>query len=182
MVPLIETSRLILRQPQLTDAPTIQDLFPRWEIVQFLSTKVPWPYPENGALEFLRDRMLPDLEKGKLWAWAILLKAGPEHLIGLISLTGEGDENRAFWLGLPWQGQGIMSEACDAVTEFWFNGIGRDVLRVSKAVPNLASRRISEKQGAKLVVTEERNFVSGRWLAHIWELSREDWNRNRHGG
>jgi [ribosomal protein S5]-alanine N-acetyltransferase len=68
-----------------------------------------------------------------------------------------------------------MSEACEAVTDFWFEALGNERLRVAKAVPNAASRRISEKQGAKLVATEERSYVSGRWPTEIWELTREEW-------
>jgi RimJ/RimL family protein N-acetyltransferase len=26
--------------------------------------------------------------------------------------------NRGFWMGLPWQGQGLMSEAVEAVTDY----------------------------------------------------------------
>ncbi len=130
-------------------------------------------------MEFLRDKLLPDLERGIQWAWAIRLKGGPARLIGFIHLSDERNENRGFWLGLPWQGHGLMTEACDTVTEFWFNGLGRDVLRVSKAVPNAASRRISEKQGARLVRIEERDFISGRYPSELWELApREDWNRS----
>ena len=103
---------------------------------------------------------------------AIRLKGGPARLIGFIHLSDERNENRGFWLGLPWQGHGLMTEACDTVTEFWFNGLGRDVLRVSKAVPNAASRRISEKQGARLVRIEERDFISGRYPSELWELAR----------
>ena len=69
-----------------------------------------------------------------------------------------------------------MSEACEAVTEFWFNTLGRQRLIVAKATGNVASRRVSEKQGARLVAIEERNFVSGRLPAEIWELTREAWN------
>jgi len=182
MVPTLETRRLVLRPLELADAAAGQELFPRWEIVRFLTTKVPWPYPADGALQFYRDVAIPAMERGEQWVWAIRLKGGPDHMIGAINLSANRDENRGFWLGLLWQGQGLMSEACDAATEFWFNGLGREVLRVSKAVPNLASRRVSEKQGARLVAVEERDFVSGRFPTEIWELTREEWNCRNTGG
>ena len=40
-----------------------------------------------------------------------------------------------------------MTEAVEAVTHYWFQMSGFPVLRVSKAVANAASRRISEKSG-----------------------------------
>ena len=100
-------------------------------------------------------------------------------MIGVVNLSAERDENRGFWLGLPWQGRGIMTEACEAVTEFWFNGLGQERLRVSKAASNLASRRISEREGGRLVAMEERDFVSGRRPAEIWELTWQEWNATR---
>ena len=179
MVPVLETARLVLRPLVLADAAAAQELFPHWEIVRFLNAKVPWPYPADGALQFYRDVALPAMERGEQWIWAILLKGGPDRLIGAINLSADRDENRGFWLGLPWQRQGLMGEACEAVTEFWFNGLLRERLRVSKAAPNLASRRVSQKQGARLIAVEERDFVSGRWPTEIWELTREEWNSRK---
>ena len=66
-----------------------------------------------------------------------------------------------------------------AVTEFWFNALGHECLRVAKAVQNLASRRVSERQGGRPVAVMERDFVSGRLPAEIWELTREEWNATR---
>ncbi len=37
------------------DADAIQRIFPQWEVVQFLADQVPWPYPENGALDYLEN-------------------------------------------------------------------------------------------------------------------------------
>jgi len=179
MVPVFETARLILRPIGLDDAGAVQELFPHWEIVRFLSAKVPWPYPPDGALQFIRDVALPAMVRGEQWIWAIRLKSGPEHLIGIVNLTADREENRGFWLGIPWQGQGLMSEACEAVTEFWFNSLGRELLLVSKAGANAASRRVSEREGARLVAVEERDYVLGRGPAEIWELTREEWNGRR---
>ena len=68
-----------------------------------------------------------------------------------------------------------MTEVCDAVTEFWFVTLGFPVLRTSKAAANVASRRISEKQGMRLVAVEERDYVCGRLSAEIWEITAEEW-------
>jgi ribosomal-protein-alanine N-acetyltransferase len=177
-----ETRRLILRAVTLEDAPAIQELFPHWDVVKYLNAKVPWPYPADGAYAFLRDVVVPGMTKGELWAWAIMLKGGPDHLIGVINLSTARDENRGFWLGTPWQRQGLITEACEIVTDFWFNALGKDRLRVAKALPNTASRRISEKEGARLIGIETRDYVSGRGPSEIWEITREDWNRNRGTG
>ena len=86
------------------------------------------------------------------------------------------DENRGFWLGLPWQGQGLMSEACEAVTDYWFNSLNIPVMRVAKAIVNANSRRISEKNGMRVISTVEREYVFGRLPAEIWEITADEWN------
>jgi RimJ/RimL family protein N-acetyltransferase len=68
-----------------------------------------------------------------------------------------------------------MTEACEAVTDFWFNTLKFPVLRAPKAVANTASRRISEESGMRLVAREEREYVSGRLPSEIWEITAEEW-------
>ena len=175
----LETRRLWLRPLELTDAAQTQILFPQWEIVRFLFNAVPWPYPSDGALKYYRDLVLPAMERGDSWHWTLRLKPNPEQLIGCIALMRSADENRGFWLGIPWQGQGLMSEACEAVTDYWFNVLGFPVLRVPKAIANAASRRISEKQGMRVIAAMERDYVGGRFSAELWEITAEEWNRRK---
>ena len=49
----------MLRPLGLADADAVQALFPRWEIVRYLTHHVPWPYPPDGALNFIRGSALP---------------------------------------------------------------------------------------------------------------------------
>jgi [ribosomal protein S5]-alanine N-acetyltransferase len=178
-IPKLETVRLLLHPVELADAEQIQILFPHWEIVRYLRNIVPWPYPPDGALQFLRDRALPAMEGREAWHWTLRLRTKPEQVIGFISLMKGESENRGFWMGSPWQGQGLMSEACDAVTDFWFDVLKFPVLRAPKAIANVASRRISEKQGMRLVGTEERDYVSGRLLGEVWEITAKEWRKHK---
>jgi [ribosomal protein S5]-alanine N-acetyltransferase len=175
----LETNRLLLRPLELADAEQAQRLFPKWEIVKFLTNRVPWPHPEDGALAHYRDEALPAMARGDRWVWSLRLKSAPERLIGSISLMKGETNNRGFWIGLPWQGQGLMSEAAEAVTDYWFDELGFAVLRVPKAAANAASRRISEKQGMRVVAEEERDYVGGRFLTEIWEITAEEWRARK---
>lgn len=179
-VPELSTSRLILRPVELADAAAVQGLFPHWEIVRYLaSPPIPWPYPTDGALTFLRDAAIPKMQRGEEWTWSIRLKESPGKMIGLITLHDIEGNNRGFWLGLPWQGRGIMTEACLAVTDYWFEVLDRPVLRAPRAVENIASRRIAEKTGMRLVGTEMKSYVCGPRLSEVWEITREEWRRKR---
>jgi [ribosomal protein S5]-alanine N-acetyltransferase len=175
MTPELETRRLFLRPLELADAGQVQALFPQWEIVKYLAKKVPWPYPPDGATTFLRDVALPAVERGEQWYWTLRLRKRPDNLIGIVNLSSEETHNRGFWIAPRWQGQGLMSEACDAVTDFWFETLGFPVLRVPKAIANTASRRISERQGMRVVAMEERDYVCGRLPSEIWEITAAEW-------
>jgi [ribosomal protein S5]-alanine N-acetyltransferase len=172
--PPLETERLILLPLSMDDEPAIQRVFPQWEIVRHLNARVPWPYPDDGAEIFLRD-LMPQIEAGTHWCWTIRPKAEPDQLIGLIELRDEERENRGFWLDPAFHGQGLMSEASAAVTDYWFDVLGRPVLAMSKAAENGASRAISVRQGMRMVGTFEKDYVSGRFLSEIWEITAEEW-------
>jgi ribosomal-protein-alanine N-acetyltransferase len=179
MVPPLDTPRLELRPLELADAEQVQRIFPQWEIVRYLANRVPWPFPEDGAFTYYRDDALPAMARGEEWHWTLRLKTNPGQPIGCISLMKEENHNRGFWIGLPWQRQGLMSEAVVAVTDYWFNTLGFPVLRVPKAIANTASRRISEKSGMRVVAVEERDYVSGRFATELWEITAEEWRTHR---
>jgi len=174
MIPALETERLFLKPLALADAKPIQKLFPRWEIVRYLNAAIPWPYPADGARTFI-ERVLPEMERGESFFWTLRAKTAPQKLIGVISLFLKKEEHRGFWMDPEWQGKGLMTEACDAVTAFWFDVLKQPALRAPKALVNEASRRISVKQGMRIVSREERDYVIGRLPSEIWEITAEEW-------
>ncbi len=181
MLQELETERLILRPLQLSDAARTQQLFGEWEIVKLLNASVKWPYTEGQALQYYRDLALPAMECGNEWHWTLRLKEAPSEHIGAIGLfRGEWD-NRGFWVGLPWQGKGYMTEAAMAVNDYWFDTLGFDLLRTSKAAQNVASNRISEKMGMRMIREIEKDYVCGRLLTQVWEITAEEWRARRAG-
>lgn len=179
MTPTLETARLLLRPIELADAPQIQAIFPQWEIVKYLANKVPWPYPPDGALTFIRDSALPAVERGDEWIWTIRRKEDSGTIIGMISLSRTESENRGFWIAPEWQRRGLMSEACDVVTDYWFESLKFPILRAPKAIANEGSRRISEKQGMRMVSTSDKDYVSGRQPSQIWEITAAEWRARK---
>lgn len=179
MTPRLETRRLLLRPLELADAPQIQLIFPQWEIVRYLSARVPWPYPRDGALVFIRDVALPAMARNESWNWTIRLKKLPDRALGAIELNKNEEGNRGYWLAPSFRRQGLMTEAAEAVTDFWFDVLQFPVLRTFKTADNIASRRISEKQGMRLAGVVERDFVSGRQPAEIWEITASEWRARK---
>ncbi|UWZ82187.1 GNAT family N-acetyltransferase [Occallatibacter riparius] len=174
-IPEGRTDRLILRPLSLEDAPQIQRLFPQWKVVKYLAAKIPWPYPSDGAEQFIRDSALPAMERGEAWHWSLRLRTDPDQVIGLITLTLSEDENRGFWLDPNYRGHGYMTEACAWANDFWFDKLAQARLRAPKAVANRGSRRISQRMGMRVIHLEPRDYVSGRLPSEIWEITAEEW-------
>lgn len=176
----LETSRLILRGILSEDASAYQKYFADYEVIRHLSTAVPWPYPENGAAEFVKDFILPIQGKDR-WIWGIFLKTNSQELIGGVDLWRKGiPEHRGFWLGKNFWGKGIMTEAVVPVNDYAFNELGFERLVFSNALGNTASRKIKEKTGALLIRTEPAKFIDPNYTEReIWELTKQRWNEYR---
>jgi ribosomal-protein-alanine N-acetyltransferase len=52
-------------------------------------------------------------------------------------------------------------------------------LRAPKAIANEGSRRISEKQGMRIVSTGESDYVCGRLPSEIWGITAEEWRARK---
>ncbi|KAI3490218.1 hypothetical protein L1887_45676 [Cichorium endivia] len=175
-IPTLTTERLLLKPLVAEDAAQIQTLYPRWEIVRYMVSSVPWPYPDNGAENYVNNVALPDMAKGIAWFWSIRRREVPDELMGIICLYDVEDNNRGFWLAPEFQGQGYMREASIAVTDYWFNTLNKSVLRAPKAAANSRSRRISDSSGMRLIRTEKKAYVSGMLDSELWEITRDEWN------
>jgi len=180
-IPTLYTERLLLKPLAAEDASQIQVLFPHWEIVRYMVSSIPWPYPDNGAENYVNNVALPDMEKGIAWIWTIRHREAPEELMGLICLYDVEDNNRGFWLAPEYQGQGFMREASYVATDYWFNTLNKAVLRAPKAALNSHSKRISASSGMRLIRTEKIEYVSGLLESELWEITRDEWNSRQVG-
>src|ERR1700748_374006 len=155
-LPIFETARLILKGVTTADAPSYTKYFVDYEVIRHLSAAVPWPYPENGVSDFIRDQIMPKQGIDK-WVWGIFLKDNQAELIGTVHLYREGTpENRGFWLGHPFWGKGYMTEAVEPVMNYAFDNLGFEKLIFSNAVGNNRSRRVKEKTGARWLYAAPR--------------------------
>ena len=181
--PVLETARLILRPYAPYDAEAVQRIFPQWEVVRWLHAGIPWPYPDDGA-EANMAECLDKIARGERHYWAITLK-GDDTLRGRIDLwpyDGKTRDMRGFWLDPALHGQGLMTEAAEAVTAYAFQVLGWPFLYLTNAVANRPSGRVKEKQGAELIAIEPRDYVSGPGESQVWRLDRDAWLARQAGG
>ncbi len=84
MIPTLETERLILRAPELADAPSGQLNFSDYDVIRDLAAAVPWPYPPDGMARFIAS--LPAVQGAGRWVWCLFLKAAPCEMVGNVDL------------------------------------------------------------------------------------------------
>ena len=79
---IFSRKQLELRPITLMDIPSYEKYFIDYEVIQFLSKNVPWPYPKNGIQTFLEEFIFPNLGKER-WFWGIYLKSNPKEIMYL---------------------------------------------------------------------------------------------------
>ncbi len=174
--PIFTTERLILRAVTLEDAEAYEKYFVDYEVIRQLTAVVPWPYPTGGVLDYIQTQILPKQGIDN-WTWGIFLKSDPEELIGAIGLWREATpENRGFWLGKKFWGQGIMTEAVVPVMDYAFDNLGFKKLIFANAAGNYKSRRIKEKTGARLIAVTPAKYVNPLYSEReVWQLTKKEW-------
>lgn len=175
-IPILQTSRLILREILKSDEQAYRKHFVNYEVIRNLTRSVPWPYPEDGVIRYLRTDVFPNQAKDR-WVWAITLKEEPQSLIGAIELLKNATPaNRGFWLGEEFWGKGYMTEAAEAVNDYAFNTLNFKKLVFANAVGNHRSGRIKEKSGARFVRQEPAVYVDPALnTRNVYEITKSEW-------
>lgn len=179
----IETKRLVLRPVRRSDAGSMIPLINNFEISKWLS-RVAYPYGASDAEEFFAavlDNNKPDHAR----PFAILSKDEPDRMIGCIGVEPPDVEDGVlsaaaefgYWIGEPFWGRGLVSEAAIAMTGMGFERGGYERLTSGYLDGNRGSKRVLEKCGfvdigPKTIFCKARGEdVPGRDL----ELSRKRW-------
>lgn len=109
--PVIETQRLRLRRPRLTDARRLAELANDFDVVR-MTTSMPYPYGVADAEAYLAamDEASPDLEV------LFVIEHPAEGAIGVLEFDGDGPRHTeiGYWLGRPYWGRGFATEAAKA--------------------------------------------------------------------
>lgn len=142
----LQTERLILRSYKPSDISSLVRLIGAREIAA-TTLRIPHPYTEADARALLRRfaKEKPTTHFG------IFLRATGEHCGGA-GLNLDPDHDRAelgYWIGLPYWGRGIASEAAREVVRYGFESLGLHRIYANCFVGNEASTKILKKLGMK---------------------------------
>lgn len=144
----ITTTRLRLRRIRRKDAARVQALCGNWNVARMLS-RVPYPSPLE-VVESWTGAQASAWNQGLAHNFAIEYR---DELVGVVGVSrrDDGGHEIGYWLGEPWWGQGLMTEAVGGAVEFARAELGIERLRSDYFADNLASGRIQEKCGFRII-------------------------------
>ena len=145
---MIETQRLILREWHIDDAPA---LF-KYASDRRVSRLALWPAHESVEMsrQVLNEYFIP-----ADCLFAMVLKSTGEP-VGCIGLVPTGQEHHlldssqrevGYWIGYPYWGSGLTSEALHAFVGYCRGNLQFDSLLITTDSSNIASQRVAEKCG-----------------------------------
>ncbi|MBD8909058.1 GNAT family N-acetyltransferase [Methylorubrum zatmanii] len=178
----IETKRLWLRWPTARDAEAVSRLAGD-PAVAGMTARIPTPLPLHEAEGFvIRARAANTAGEGLILA--ICRRTNPTGLIGIVSVEDRPEEpepHLGYWLGRPFWGDGLMTEAAGALMEAYFSYAGGKALASAAMVGNGASRRVLEKCGFDCTGESAPVFEArgGPMPSHSFRLDRAAWLARR---
>ncbi len=164
--PRLESERLILRKPEMKDAPHIQQLAGHEEVAKGTLT-MPHPYEDGMAEEYIA-RVADTPGTGGDYTFGIILKE-IGTLIGNIGLRCNPTHKTAdlgYWVGVPYWGKGYVTEAAGEVLRFGFEALDLNKIHASHFTDNPASGRVMQKIGMTHEGTQRQQY----WR---WEMFRD---------
>ena len=175
--PRLETDRLVLRQFHIQDAKRVQKLAGEPEMAA--STFLPHPYKDGIAERWILS-LVDDFKNDRLVNFAIDLKSSG-LLIGSIGLVLEMPHNRGdlgYWVGMPYWGQGLCTEAGHAVLKYGFNVLGLNRIAAPHFSSNPASGRVLQKLGMSHEGMRRQHYLRfGKYEdAEMYGLLKEDYD------
>ena len=143
---------VLLREPAEADVPAIVAAVRDPLVVEF--TRVPTPYEDSDALEFLSASVRTGWETSTGAVFGVCAAQAPDQLLGMvglhdIDLTGEpgGIAEVGYWMSPEGRGRGLMSRAVRLVSRWGVEELGLTRITWYALVGNVASRRVAESSG-----------------------------------
>lgn len=164
----IETKRLLLRLWSEDDAEALY----KYASDGRVSEMALWP--RHTSVDMSRE-VIRDFFKPNPYTFAIVLKETDEP-IGCIGLVPTGEEHFkpltnerevGYWIGYPYWGKGLTTEALSALIVFCRDSLHLDYLMITTDAKNIASQRVAEKCGFKLIA----DYTCNDFDSHAYRLS-----------
>ena len=172
-----DENKIKLRRPDFSDVPILSRLLNNKKIWDNLTNRVPYPYNESDAKNFINLINNDELQH-------VFAIEHNRNFCGLVGLTVQKDvyEKSAelgYWIGEPFWGKGIATKAVKLITEIGFNKL--KLIRIYAGVFefNIASMKVLERNGfikegifKKAIFKNERILDEHRY----YKLNQKEYN------
>ena len=177
---VVETPRLQLRPLELGDVDALFQLASDPEVAKTMSWDAHTDRAETVAFV---EQIIAKRNEGTSIGWAIVFQGVTTGMISIDSIRWELRAWRVdraeigYWLGRPYWGQGLMTEAATAALRFAFETLGLHKVTIGCIEGNRASQAIIEKLGFRFLAMFQEDFWRfGRWWDHRrYELTASEW-------
>ena len=147
----IETERLILRRFEITDADA---MYHNWANDSEVTKYLTWPpHDSTDVSREICKTWINEYDKENYYQWAIGLKERNGEAIGSISVVHSRDDiemvHIGYCIGRAWWHQGIMTEALNAVIDFFFDEVKVNRIESRHDPNNPNSGKVMQKCGMK---------------------------------
>ncbi|MGH2595079.1 MAG: GNAT family N-acetyltransferase [Actinomycetota bacterium] len=175
--PLV-TERLYLRRSLPEDAETISGYRSDPDVHRYQGWERTDPDGVRAEIREMSGRS-PGSPGG--WVQLSVEKRDGNELVGDVGLSPAEDEPGVIKVGYTvapaFQGLGYATEAIDALVAYAFDALGAEVVRAYASAENVASLRVAEKVGMRLIERIEHRDGDEVWHGVRYELRREDAGR-----
>ena len=155
----LETARLRLRPLDEADAPTMARLINDIGVAR-MTTSIPHPFACADARRYIARLRAADEDEERVFA----IEHPRDGLVGVVGLhpgAGLGPE-LGYWLGRPFWGRGLMTEAVTAIVD-WAHRIWRK--------PVLQSGHFADNEASAAVLIKAGFLYTGR-VETRWSIAR----------
>jgi len=182
----LETKRLILRKPKLSDWKDLIEGVGEYDVAKML-LKVPYPYKKKDADIYIKSVIKRWKQKIKSDCSFFIELKSEKKIIGAIGIHRIDEFSKigttGSWINKKYWRNGYMTEAKIAINDFAFNKLKLRRLNSDVFKENKASNATQLKMGYKLEGTKRkavRSKASGKiYDENIWGLLKEDWEKAR---
>ena len=183
MITKLETQRLILRKPKLSDWKDIVEGLNDLKVSQSLKF-VPYPYKKKNALYWIKYNLKNWKKKnGNSYVFFIELKTN-KKIIGETGIYVNPKNKKAStgsWINRKYWKKGYLLETKIPVFDFIFNKLKLRKIETSANKENVSSNNLQKKLGFKYEGTRiksETNEATGKIHdVNLYGLFKEDWKK-----
>ncbi|NCN52144.1 GNAT family N-acetyltransferase [archaeon] len=181
----LETKRLILRKPKISDWKDIVEGIGDLEVSKNLSN-VPYPYKKEDALWWIKKTIKKWNKKVQEdYSFMIELKS-EKKAIGSLGIHNLDNFNKicttGSWLNQKYHRKGYITEAKIVVNEFAFNKLKMRKMETGAFVDNKASNATQKSIGYEYEGLRKKHYLSkSTGKIHdenLYGLMKEDWKKN----